>query len=65
MKYYFICYEIPYRSVGSDAVLHIFKKCSNVINTHPFEWVKNITFEAVLISWQEITKEEYEMWGVI
>jgi hypothetical protein len=58
-KYYFISYVS--KRLGRE-----FFDCS-VIAEHPFTWLKNVlsetNFKTVLIGWQEITEEEYEMYN--
>jgi hypothetical protein len=38
-----------------------------VVEEHPFKWLKNvlseINFKTVLVGWQEISEEEYEMYN--
>ena len=58
-KYYFISYVT--KRLGKE-----FFDC-NVIEVHPFTWLKNslleTNFKTVLIGWQEISEEEYEMYN--
>jgi hypothetical protein len=58
-KYYFISYVT--KRLGRE-----FFDC-NVVEEHPFTWLKNIlsetNFKTVLIRWQEISEEEYEMYN--
>jgi hypothetical protein len=58
-KYYFITYAT--RRLGKD-----FFDCS-VIDEHPFTWLRDFRLETnlkrVLVGWQEISKEEYNMYN--
>lgn len=58
-KYYFISYVT--KRLGKE-----FFDC-NVIEEHPFTWLKNTlletNFKMVLVGWQEISKEEYELYN--
>jgi hypothetical protein len=58
-KYYFISYVS--KRLGRE-----FFDC-NVVTEHPFIWLKNVlsetNFRTVLIGWQEISEEEYEMYN--
>ena len=57
-KYYFISYVG--KRLGRD-----FFDC-NVVEEHPFTWLKNVlsetNFKTVLVGWQEISEEEYKMY---
>jgi hypothetical protein len=57
-KYYFISYVT--KRLGRE-----FFDCS-VIEAHPFSWLKTslleTNFKIVLIGWQEISKEEYDLY---
>ena len=58
-KYYFISYVT--KRLGRE-----FFDCA-VVEVHPFTWLKNslleTNFKTVLIGWQEISEEEYEMYN--
>ena len=58
-KYYFISYVT--KRLGRD-----FFEC-DVVEEHPFTWLKNVlsetNFKTVLIGWQEISEEDYEMYN--
>ena len=58
-KYYFISYVS--KRLGRE-----FFDC-DVVEEHPFTWLKNVlsetNFKTVLIGWQEISEEEYEMYN--
>jgi len=58
-KYYFISYVT--KRLGKE-----FFDCS-VIEEHPFAWLKTslleTNFKIVLIGWQEISKEEYDLYN--
>lgn len=58
-KYYFISYVT--KRLGRE-----FFDCS-VIEEHPFAWLKTSLFETnfkiVLVGWQEISKEEYDLYN--
>lgn len=58
-KYYFISYVT--KRLGRE-----FFDC-DVVEEHPFTWLKNslleTNFKTVLIGWQEISEEEYEMYN--
>ncbi len=57
-KYYFITYIT--RKLGREYLE------SDVINEHPFNWLKKaqseINHKIVLAGWQEISEEEYSMY---
>jgi len=57
-KYYFISYVS--KRLGRD-----FFGC-NIVEEHPFTWLKNVlsetNFKTVLVGWQEISEEEYKMY---
>ncbi|MGD0953773.1 MAG: hypothetical protein ABR985_15525 [Methanotrichaceae archaeon] len=57
-KYYFITYIT--RKLGKEYLE------SDVINEHPFNWLKKarseINHKIVLAGWQEISEEEYNMY---
>jgi hypothetical protein len=57
-KYYFITFIT--RRLGRQYL------DSDVISEHPFEWFKKAQSESnnkiVLVGWQEISKEEYDMY---
>ena len=57
-KYYFITYVT--RKLGKEYLE------SDVINEHPFNWLKKarseINHKIVLAGWQEISEEEYNMY---
>jgi hypothetical protein len=58
-KYYFISYVS--KRLGRE-----FFDC-NVIDEHPFTWLKNVlsetNFKTVLIGWQEISEDEYNLYN--
>ena len=58
-KYYFISYVT--KRLGRE-----FFDCA-VVEVHPFTWPKysllETNFKTVLIGWQEISEEEYEMYN--
>jgi hypothetical protein len=58
-KYYFITYAT--KRLGKE-----FLDCM-VIEEHPFSWLKNskseTNFKRVLVGWQEISLEEYNMYN--
>jgi hypothetical protein len=58
-KYYFISFVT--KRLGKE-----FFDC-NVIEEHPFTWLKNslleTNFKMVLVGWQEISEEEYELYN--
>jgi hypothetical protein len=58
-KYYFISYVT--KRLGRE-----FFDC-DVIEEHPFTWLKtsllDTNFKRVLVGWQEITREEYELYN--
>ena len=58
-KYYFITYAT--KRLGKE-----FLDCM-VIEEHPFSWLKNskleTNFKMVLVGWQEISLEEYNMYN--
>jgi hypothetical protein len=59
-RYYFISYVT--KRLGRE-----FFDC-NVVEVHPFTWLKNslleTNFKMVLVGWQEISEEEYEMYNM-
>jgi hypothetical protein len=59
-KYYFISYVT--KRLGKD----FFDFC--VIEEHPFTWLKasrlNTNFKISIVSWQEISKEEYDLYNI-
>ena len=58
-KYYFISFVT--KRLGRE-----FFDC-NVVAEHPFTWLKHFlletNFKTVLVGWQEISEEEYEMYN--
>ena len=58
-KYYFVSYVT--KRFGKE-----FFHCT-VIDEHPFTWLKNSLLETnskmILVGWQEISEEEYEMYN--
>ena len=61
-KYYFFSSMYQYYQNG------IWRPQSGVIDMHPFEWVDRLNnridnSETILISWQEITEEEYGLYN--
>lgn len=60
MKYYFISFTLIYKS-GESYILQ-----QGVINKHPFEWQKDYGIgKTILNSYQEITKEKYDLYNSI
>lgn len=57
MKYYFLSYLDDY---GCDG--HVYNKTfkNAVSKTHPFKFASD-NIRVTLLSWQEITKEEFEL----
>ncbi len=55
-KYYFIRYTF-----ANEATCR-YEERSNVIFSHPFDFIKELGENYLLLDYKEITKEEYEKW---